>query len=228
MSTPPVTIAVNNLNDGCYLPDVLDSCRAQTKKAFEIIGIDAGSTDNSLHVYASYHVPVVHCGGMNQPRSVNRVIRQSKADFFAWINADDRYDPCFVEAHLAALAEHPEADITYSWWYTFYSDRPARPVHKTPPLNEWMPKGLNYICQCAVMIRQSLFDRIGLFDESINYPFDMEFWVRAWKEGVEFHEIPRATAGHRTRRDNLTHTKGPEIRVEMERIRKMHFPEQGQ
>lgn len=228
MSAPPLTIAINNLNDAQYLPEVLNSCRAQTKLAFEIVGIDAGSADDSVRVYASYHVPVVHCAGMNQPRSVNRVIRQSKADFFAWINADDRYEPCFVESHLAAFREHPAVDIVHSWWYTFYSDREARPVHKTPPLEDWMPKGLNYICQSAVMIRQSLFDRIGLFDESINYPFDMEFWVRAWKAGVKFREIPKATAGHRTRRDNLTHTKNSEIRAEMEHIRKKYFPEQEQ
>lgn len=223
MSTPPLTIAVNNRNDGKYLPEVLESIRAQTHGGYQPVGIDAGSTDDSLDVYARYHVPVIHVGGDNQPRSVNRALSQSESDFFCWINADDRYEPEFVEGHLDAFAAHPEVEIVHSWWYTFYDRRPARPVHKTPALERWIRRGVNYICHPTTMIRRRLLDRIGHFDESFEYVFDMEFWVRAWKSGARFHQIPGVTAGHRVRPDNLTHTRAPQIRAEMERVRRMHF-----
>jgi len=224
MSTPPVTLAINNLNDGRFLPGVLDACRRQTRLAFEIIGIDAGSTDDSLDVYRRYHVPVVHCNGMNQPKSVNRVIAQTRSEFFCWINPDDAHCPNFIETHLAAFAADPSVGIVHSDCEFFYHDKPERKpfVWKSHVAMTEFPKGQNRIAHPTTMIRRSLFDQIGMFDETIRYPFDFEFWLRAWRAGVKFHHIPEVTARYCVRGDNLTATKRPEILEELEVLHKRY------
>lgn len=224
MSVPPLTIAVNNLNDGRFLPDVLDSCRAQTRKAFEILGIDAGSTDDSLDVFRRYHVPVIHCGGLNQPQSVNRAIEQTRSDYFAWINADDVYCPNFVATHLDAFAGDPPPDVVHSDCEFFWHEVPGRAPYlwRSHTALEHMAAGDNRIAHPTTMIRRSLFDRIGLFDETILYPFDFEFWLRAAAAGAVFCHLPEVTARYRVRKDNLTATKHREIVAELEQLHRRY------
>ena len=215
-----VLIVVNNLNHGRYLPKSLESIREQNAT---VLGIDAGSTDDSLDAYERFRVPVIHCKGLNQPRSLNKVLSFTRADYFAWINADDAYLPNFLSSHLEAFADHPEADIVYSDWLqcderTSDSDVPRKPRN----LRESFERGRNPLVHPTTVIRWSLFDRIGLFDETISFPFDFEFWCRAWFRGIQFHYIPEPTAWWRIHLDSLSAKRGDAIREELGRIRKMY------
>ncbi|MNI83062.1 hypothetical protein D3C73_1398360 [compost metagenome] len=39
---------------------------------------------------------------------------------------------------------------------------------------------------CTVMMRRELFDQIGLFEESLPYTHDLDFWYRAVLAGYSF------------------------------------------
>ena len=212
-----LVIAINNLNDARFLPECIAAIRAQTCQAFELYGIDAGSTDNSVEVYRRHGVEVVDCTGLSQPASVNRVIRRTESDLFAWINADDIYEPCFVSEHFRAFDEHLTAEIVYTDWHWFRNAAPAKlyPI-RAQAVETFLPSAINRIIHPTTMIRRRLFDAIGFFDESILYPFDFEFWLRAWRAGKTLLRWPVATARWRNRPDNLSHTKNPEILKEID------------
>lgn len=219
-----LTICINNLNDGKYLPQLIESIRVQeTDYPFEVVGIDAGSTDDSLKQYGKMCVPVVDCTGLNQAKSVNKVIRQTTgprglvgefvSEFFCWINPDDSYLPNFVQSHVDAFHANPDVGIVYSNYELVYADKPFPPRLIVPPrsIEEGFVETINYICHPTTMIRRSVFDKIGLFDESIRWPFDFEFWLRAWRAGIPFHGLKEATARYVTRPDNATNKHREEI-----------------
>ena len=213
-------IVIQNRNDAKYLPTVINSVLAQTDKRLTLVGIDAGSTDNSVVVYEAYGVPWVDCDGLNQAASCNAVIRQywgEPWDTFTWINADDWFAPEFVAAHFAGFAEHPETEISCSNAHIFYQDEPEhgiRPFVAGNVLAE-LGQNRNHICQPSVMIRRQVFEKIGLLDDAIRLPFDYEYWRRAQNAGCVFRVLETPTVWRRKMRDCFTSTASAEICKEM-------------
>ena len=220
-------IVIQNRNDAKYLPTVINSVLAQTDKRLTLVGIDAGSTDNSVAVYETYGVPWVGCDGMNQAASCNKVIRQywgEPWDAFAWINADDWYTPDFAAVHYAAFDEHPEADIVCGNAHIFYQDEPEHGVRAFVAgdvLGEWK-HNRNHACQSATMTRRRVFQKIGLFDDSIRCPFDYEFWRRAHNAGCVFRVLETPTAWRRKMNDCLSSKARQEVGVEMAAIHDLY------
>jgi glycosyltransferase involved in cell wall biosynthesis len=54
------------------------------------------------------------------PVARNRGISQSTGEFISFVDADDLWTPDKLELQLAALQQHPEAGVAYSWTYFMY------------------------------------------------------------------------------------------------------------
>jgi len=228
-------IAIQNRNDARYLPAAIGSIIHQPHVL--LVGIDAGSEDNSIDVLERYSLEIADVGDVNQAAACNCVIR----DFwdedwhtFTWFNADDWLAENFVSVHRKAFAENPEPDIVCSDAWLFYQDEPEKGVGRWTAskvdLGERFSNNLNYVCQPTAMICRRVFETCGLFDEEIQYPFDYEFWRRAYNWGMQFRVIPHPTAwrrqtgageGRKQRVDErlgFTDQKTAEIRREMNLI----------
>jgi len=219
-----VLIIINNKDDAEYLPDVLDSIVGQINQDFSIVGIDAGSKDESADIYNQYDVPVVDCTGLNQAQSVNKVLRMTDEPFIGWINADDIYKENYISSHLYEFKD-PTVGIVYSDYDIFWQEFPARRKIRTRigNIDKLFKEGKNPIAHPTVMIRRSVFDRIGLLDESLTYVIDYEFWLRAWKNNVKFKHIVYSTAEFRVRKDSLTNTRRECILAEMKQVQRRYL-----
>jgi GT2 family glycosyltransferase len=217
-------IVIQNRNDAVYLPTVLASIVHQP--GVRVVGIDAGSTDASVGIYEKYPmVRQVPCAGLNQAAAVNRAIRSFWSDpwdTFTWINADDWFAHDFVEKHREQFALNPAIDVLGSEAWIFYAEEPDQPIRRWKAANQDLgarfAANMNYVCQPTVMVRRRVFETTGLIDESIVYPFDYEFWRRAWNWGFRFHVMPEATAWRRQLPGRFTQAKTREIRAEMQTI----------
>src|SRR5215472_14752134 len=90
-----VTVMIGVYNGARYLGEAIDSVLAQTRPVHELIVVDDGSTDGSGEIARSYGASV-RCvrqerGGMAAAR--NRAIEDATGDFFAFLDADDRFPP---------------------------------------------------------------------------------------------------------------------------------------
>lgn len=109
LKEPFFSIIVASYNYEDYIKETLDSLIKQTYRNFEVIVVDDGSKDGSVQVitdYAQQHPYiklVTHEGGCNKglPATVRLGISQSKGDYIAFCESDDRW----TENHLAALVE---------------------------------------------------------------------------------------------------------------------------
>jgi len=228
-------IAIQNRNDARYLTCCINSILGQPDIA--VVGIDAGSDDNSLAVYEQYRdwLGVVECPGLSQAAACNLVIRrywQDEWETFTWINADDWFAPDWVDRHQEAF--EPDDDILCTDALICYEDQPERGVGRwslgSHDILERLALNLNYVCQPTVMIRRRVFQQVGLFDESIRFPFDYEFWRRCAQWKLRFHHLPHTTAwrrqtgaGHGKKKQvdgrlGFTDSHTAEIRAEMDAI----------
>lgn len=103
-----------------YLAQTLDSLRAQTYDDFEVLILDNASTDGTptlaravcaLDSRFRYERKTVNTGG---PGNFNDALDRMDNELFAWVAADDLYDPDFFRACVDLLDDSPEAIAAFS------------------------------------------------------------------------------------------------------------------
>lgn len=100
--SPKFSVIVPSYNAEAYLPDCIKSIQAQTYSDFEVIFVDDGSTDKSLHAIESlrstddrfqlYHQ---HHRGVSSARNVG--LKYATGDFICFVDADDQIAPTYIE-----------------------------------------------------------------------------------------------------------------------------------
>lgn len=113
-------IGIPVYNGERYLAQTLESLRAQTFQDFEVLILDNASTDGSatlakavvaLDERFKYERKPVNTGG---PSNFNDVFSRMSNELYAWVAADDIYDPGFFEATVGLLDRSPDAIAAFS------------------------------------------------------------------------------------------------------------------
>lgn len=188
-----VTIIVPVYNGAKYIVQCIDSCINQAGK---IIIIDDASTDNTLEilskVYGRYgQIHIIHLdknGGT--AKALNVGIANSKTDFIKWVSADDILKPKAIEEMLVYINQYCHIDnrIFYTNYevidkdgqYLFNFDEPiipTEPFDNTKQIATLLDHF--YGNGSTTMIHKNVFKKCGLFDETLGYQEDYEFWLRA-------------------------------------------------
>ncbi|MBR6479445.1 MAG: glycosyltransferase family 2 protein [Clostridia bacterium] len=127
-----VTVIVPIYNSAKYLDESIGSLLRQTYEDLEILLVDNGSTDNSLDVCNRYadkdkRIRVIHTDeNIGTGAARNLGLQSASGEYVCFFDADDRYEPCFVEKHLRATTEK-NADIVLCGYAGFREDGSLEP-----------------------------------------------------------------------------------------------------
>lgn len=200
---PRVSVVIPAYNRADTLPDALDSLLAQTYADFEVIVVDDGSTDNTKSVVEAYCKKdsriICYCQE-NKERSAarNQGIRLSRGEYITFLDADDVYFPEKIEKQVAVLDSVKDSDFVYCHYKAM--DRRGNPVKSGAPSvcllsGNIYPDILRFtgasITTPSVMMRKTLLDKIGGFDETMNSHEDFDLWRRAARV-TRIEQIPEA------------------------------------
>lgn len=109
MSRPIVTIAIASFNNGSYIERCLDSVLNQTYSDLEILVVDDGSKDDTMHRLQKYtdeqriRIVAKENGGLSTVRQM--ALDQASGEYICFIDADDYLAPSYVERMLNKLIE---------------------------------------------------------------------------------------------------------------------------
>lgn len=123
-SLPYVSIGLPFYNVEKYLEDAICSVLAQSFNKWELIMIDDGSTDNSLEIAKYYskldnRIKVISDGyNKKLPARLNQIIRESKYDYIARMDADDLMSNDRIEKQLKILETNPNIDLVTTGYLT--------------------------------------------------------------------------------------------------------------
>ena len=102
-----VSVIIPVYNRAQYIKDCLDSVINQTYKAYEIIVVDDGSTDNLREILVPYMDKIQYIykqnGGPSSARNAGTKV--SNGEYIAFLDADDMWLPEKLELQIELLKE---------------------------------------------------------------------------------------------------------------------------
>lgn len=178
-----VSVIIPTYNRSKYLINCLDSVFSQSFKDFEIIVVDDGSTDNTLSILDKYahKINYIKQKNLGVSSARNCGIKNSKGIWLAFLDSDDlwhkdklRYQIDYLDKNEGALICHTDEKWYKNGLYINQMDK-----HKKSG-GRLFVKSLQMcmISPSSVMIKKDLFDKIGLFDESLPACEDYDLWLR--------------------------------------------------
>ena len=171
-----------------FLKKCVDSVLKQTYPDLEVIIVDDGSGDGTKDLIASYpDNRIIYARQDNKGVSGarNKGIGLAKGDFVAFLDSDDWWQVKKLERSAQYILEHPDISIfhTNEIWYRNGNLLKQLSRHKNPTGRVY--KNTLPICCISIstaVIKKTVFENIGVFDESFEACEDYDFWLRATNE----------------------------------------------
>ena len=180
---PLVSVIIPTYNRGWIIKEAIDSILAQDYTEFELIVVDDGSTDHTSDVLDSYgdDIKVLFQKNKGVSAARNRGIAEASGKFIAFLDSDDLWLPQKLTVQIEFFNQTPDALIcqTEEVWIRNGLRVNPKKRHKKPSGMIFNPSlELCLVSPSAVMIRRSLFGRVGKFDETLPACEDYDLWLR--------------------------------------------------
>jgi glycosyltransferase involved in cell wall biosynthesis len=200
MTGLPISVVIPAVNAELFLSEAVESVKAQTCGAAEIIVVDNGSEDRTLEVARKLGVKTLERKDLRGPAPArNYGIQTSQQEWIAFLDADDRWLPQKLEKQWAAVQQFPDAGIVSCYVRIFENDAVVFEESIEGTKQRWTD--FTGSCESTgqfryfpkveksffprfqpspsdVLIRRDVFGEVGLFDETLEYCEDLEMFLR--------------------------------------------------
>jgi len=178
-----VSVIIPTFNRSESLCTAIESVQLQTCKAREIIVVDDGSTDDTVSLVTRQFpdVQLIQQTNHGVSHARNQGIRQASAPWLAFLDSDDRWFKNKLESQITAINKSPASKLCHCDEHWIRNGRRVNPMNKHQKRGGYIFEHCLPLCvisPSAVLIHQSLFDDVGLFDESLPACEDYDLWLR--------------------------------------------------
>ncbi|MFC7371823.1 glycosyltransferase family 2 protein [Fictibacillus iocasae] len=209
-----------------YIGQAISSALNQTYKDIEVIVVNDGST---MHVdkvmpYIS-RIKYIAKGNGGTASALNTGIRNAAGQYFAWLSSDDVYHPRKIEKQVQQMISSG-AMVSYTNYYLINErgqviSQPAGVYYSSfVQFAKRMRRGC-IINGCTVMLNMNVFKEFGLFDESLPYTHDYDYWLRIMKKH-QFHYLVEPLLNYRVHSEMGTKKHGDKIKQEIRTTIRRH------
>jgi len=177
MPAPSIAVITPVRNGITHLRETIECVMAQRYRDLEMIVVNDGSTDGSGELAQSTgFCRVLETPAIGPAGARNAGIRVSKSDLLFFLDADDLLGPTALQTSVEALLGTPDAGFAQGYVQNFI----IRPDGK---MNVFT-RPYRYINVGSGVWRRSVFETVGLFDESLRYCEDLDFFMRCWVRDI--------------------------------------------
>jgi glycosyltransferase involved in cell wall biosynthesis len=185
MNDSRVSVIIPVYNGDKFLEEAIKSVLNQTYAHLECLVVDDGSTDSSAAIAKRFDkIIYLRQDNAGVAAARNRGVRNASGEYLAFLDADDLWDHKKLTHQINYMDENPDLGYSFTKHSLFLaegvSERPAwvRTGHYEQDMTAYIPS--------ALVVRKSVFEAMGGFDE--NYPIgeDSDWFLRARDAGIKF------------------------------------------
>jgi glycosyltransferase involved in cell wall biosynthesis len=191
-----VSVIIPTYNRARKLLRAISSVLYQTFTDSEVIVVDDGSDDGTAECLKPVmgHIEYIrHPDNRGVSAARNRGIKASRYPFIAFLDSDDYWLSEKLSTQMAFFKQNPEAVAcqTEEIWIRKGSRVNPGKRHLKPSGEIFVPSlKLCLVSPSAVVLKRSLLDEVGLFDEDLPACEDYDLWLRISCR-YPIHLIPR-------------------------------------
>ena len=204
-----ITVIIPTYNRRAFLEKAVNSVLKQTYRNFELIIVDDGSNDGTGKLIQSFpdrRIRYFYQKNKGVSSSRNLGIAQSRGDIIAFLDSDDFWKANKLERQLSFMTNNLSLiSHTQEIWYRRGDIlNQKKKFRKNSGLLFDKSLEMCSISISTVMMRKSLLDTVGLFDESLPACEDYDIWLRiTYRYSVHLLDEP-LTVKNGGRQDQLS------------------------
>jgi len=197
-----VSVIIPAFNAASFLPHAVASVERQGYHPLEIVVIDDGSTDNTAEVARSLPSVTCYLHQQNKGPSAarNLGLRQAQGEFIAFLDADDQWPPGKLDLQLGRLRAEPRLDVVLG--RIQYISLPG--AEAIDIAFETEERTLTHVHLGSGVYRRPVFERVGLFEESLRYSEDVDWFMRAREKDISMVILGDVTLLYQLHAGNMT------------------------
>jgi glycosyltransferase involved in cell wall biosynthesis len=204
MTGSKVSVVVPVFNGERFLGEALGSLRREPMVELEIVVVDDGSTDSSVNTIRALVdedprirvIPSEH-RGVSAARNIG--VRAATGNYITFLDCDDICPPGRISRQLRKLESNPGVAAVIGdtlWFEALTAD--LQPAPGTRHLRTLI------VTLHSAMLRRSVFEAYGCFDETLELCEDLDFFLRLWEGGARFLVETEIASFYRRHAGNMT------------------------
>lgn len=183
---PLISVVVPAYNYAHYLPEALDSVRAQTWSNWECVVVDDGSTDDTPVVCARYaaldpRFRVIRKKNAGLSAARNTGIEAAQGEWVSFLDADDIWCPGLL-AQVVEIIRRGEVRLGLVGVAASQLLPDGQVVSPPAVADREMTCAdivlRNRFTSSSIAIRRAVFGEVGGFDETLRSSEDRDMWIR--------------------------------------------------
>jgi glycosyltransferase involved in cell wall biosynthesis len=179
---PKISIVTPSFNQGVYLEETILSIINQNYANYELLVIDAGSTDSTIeviHKYEEYIAYWVSEPDRGQSHAIQKGLERATGDIINWINSDDLLAPGALQ-EIADNFDTEKYDVFCGRCDYFLNsvgnwDLQGMRMGLSETVGDTLLAGK--ITQPSTFFKTSVFRALGV-NEAFHFTMDLELWYR--------------------------------------------------
>jgi len=206
---PAISLVMTLFNRERYVGEAIESVLAQSRRDFELVVWDDGSTDHSLEIARDYakldeRVRVVTAEHLGRTPALKAAIAETTGPYLGWVDSDDLLAATALEETAAVLDRESSAGLVYTDYVTIHENGRARAYGKRCRIPYSKDRLLlDFMTFHFRLMRRSVFDRAGGIDDSFRCAEDYDLCLRL-SEITEVRHVRKPLYYYRVHRESIS------------------------
>lgn len=192
-----VSVCINAYNRADVIAQTIESVLNQTYKNLQIIVVDDCSTDNTAEIVKSFDDGRIELYVLPKNSGIsnanNECLHRARGEYIAHLDSDDIWVSDKIEKQVKFLEENTRYGACFSHAglidgnsRIIQPDDPCPQLYDTYIINNMSQaefvrfcyEKLNRICHCSMVMKKSVYEKLGDHDLTMKYLHDFDYWVR--------------------------------------------------
>jgi glycosyltransferase involved in cell wall biosynthesis len=181
---PTVSVIIPTYNRAAFVVEAIESVLAQSCQEFELIVVDDGSQDDTRDILGRFSGRIRYQFQENHgiSHARNTGLELAQAPYIAFLDSDDLWVRDKLTRQIEYMENHPDRLLCHTNEIWIRNGVRVNPKKIHGKHSGWIFEYCIPLCIISLssaLMRRDLFDRIGIFDESLPVCEDYDLWLRA-------------------------------------------------